>query len=68
MIYTLDELKSLILPILQSMPIKGRVEQKGNEWTFIVEGDAGPAADAIIEIIKQDREARDGSAGQNTNS
>jgi hypothetical protein len=44
MIYTPEELKKLILPILQSMP----------------KGDEDRAADAIVEIVKQDREARDG--------
>lgn len=38
--YTQDQLKSLILAILQSMP----------------KGDEDRAADAIVEIIKQDRE------------
>lgn len=47
MTYTLDELKQLVLPMLLSM-------EKGHE-------DA--VATAIIELIKQDREARDGKAG-----
>lgn len=43
MIYSTDELKTLILLILQSMP----------------KGDEDRVADAIVEIIKQDREAHD---------
>lgn len=42
MIYTPKQLKSLILPILQSMPV----------------GDEDRVADAIVEIINQDRQAR----------
>lgn len=38
--YSLEQLKSLILPILKSMPA----------------GDEDRVADAIVEIIKQDRE------------
>lgn len=41
--YSLTELKQLILPILESMP----------------KGDEVRVADAIVEIIKQYREARD---------
>jgi hypothetical protein len=41
MIYNETELKSLILPILQSMP----------------KGDEDRVADAIVKIIKEDREA-----------
>lgn len=40
---TLQELKQVILPILQSMP----------------KGDEDRVADAIVGIIKQDREAHD---------
>lgn len=39
MIYTLEQLKTIILPILESM-----------------DGDCERVADAIVEIIKQDRE------------
>lgn len=43
MIYSTDELKTLILPILQSMP----------------KGDEDRVADAIVRIIVEDREAHD---------
>lgn len=41
MIYTEQQLKELILPILQSMPV----------------GDEERAAESIVQIIVQDREA-----------
>lgn len=49
MIYSLNQLRILILPILQSMPF----------------GDEDKAADAIVELFRQDREARpaDAAAG-----
>jgi len=43
MIYSETELKTLILPILQSMP----------------KGDEDRVADAIVRIIVEDREAHD---------
>lgn len=43
MIYTLEELKALVLPMLRSM-------DKGQEEAV---------SDAIVDIIRQDREARD---------
>lgn len=43
MTFTLQELKTMIIPILETMP-------KGDEYRV---------ADAIVEIIRQDREVRE---------
>jgi hypothetical protein len=59
---TLDQLRETILPMIKSMPISYDVRSAGGVVTVSIKGDYEPLANAIVELIKQDREARDGAS------